>query len=171
MRILERNHAQKGLTLVEVLAALVILGIVFISIMAIFPQMTLFNEKTEKKLDTMNLARQEMSKLTSQDYTNDVIHNTNNIAINKFLSILNVDAEGNPIVAYAISVVPDPENKHPEYIEYKVVNSPSDFIYFLQVYQIADLTGTVSLFKIILQVKNEKDETPSSETYGYLEVS
>lgn len=55
---------EKGLTLVEVLAALVILGIVFVGIMTIFPQMTLFNAKTETKLDTMNLARQEMAKIT-----------------------------------------------------------------------------------------------------------
>ena len=58
---------EKGLTLVEVLAALVILGILFVGIMTIFPQMTLFNEKTEAKLDTMNLARQEMAAITAQD--------------------------------------------------------------------------------------------------------
>lgn len=58
------NSNEKGLTLVEILAALVILGILFVGIMTIFPQMTLFNEKTEAKLDTMNLARQEMAKIS-----------------------------------------------------------------------------------------------------------
>ena len=61
------NNNEKGLTLVEVLAALVILSILFVGIMTIFPQMTLFNEKTETKLDTMNLARQEMAAITAQD--------------------------------------------------------------------------------------------------------
>ncbi|MDN7245890.1 type II secretion system protein [Planococcus shenhongbingii] len=56
---------EKGLTLVEVLAAMAILGIFFAGIMTIFPQMTLFNNKTEVKLDTMNLARQEMAKIVS----------------------------------------------------------------------------------------------------------
>ncbi|MFD1863949.1 type IV pilus modification PilV family protein [Planococcus chinensis] len=56
---------EKGLTLVEVLAALVILGIVFVGIMTIFPQMTLFNAKTEAKLDTMNLAREEMANIVA----------------------------------------------------------------------------------------------------------
>lgn len=51
----------KGLTLVEVLAALVILGIAMISILTILPQMTLFNAKTEMKLNTMNLAKQEIA--------------------------------------------------------------------------------------------------------------
>ncbi|WP_422123042.1 type II secretion system protein J [Planococcus sp. X10-3] len=64
------NSNEKGLTLVEVLAALVILGILFVGIMTIFPQMTLFNEKTEAKLDTMNLARQEMAVITAQDNWN-----------------------------------------------------------------------------------------------------
>lgn len=57
------NFNDRGLTLVEVLAAVVILGILFVGIMSIFPQMTLFNAKTATKLDTMNLARQEMVEI------------------------------------------------------------------------------------------------------------
>lgn len=57
---------EKGLSLVEVLAAVVILSIVFVGIMTIFPQMTLFNSKTETKLDTMNLARQEVSLISGE---------------------------------------------------------------------------------------------------------
>ncbi|ETP68894.1 hypothetical protein G159_10060 [Planococcus glaciei CHR43] len=60
---MKKYRNERGLTLVEVLAALVILGIIFTSIIAIFPQMTLFNNKTEAKLDTMNLAREEMAKI------------------------------------------------------------------------------------------------------------
>ncbi|MBD7983020.1 type II secretion system protein [Sporosarcina sp. Sa2YVA2] len=51
---------ERGLMLVEILAALVILGIVFVGFMTIFPQMTKFNEKTYSKLETMNLARKEL---------------------------------------------------------------------------------------------------------------
>lgn len=54
---------ESGVSLVEILAALVILGIVFISFMAIFPQMNLFNQRTESKLVTMNLAKQELAEL------------------------------------------------------------------------------------------------------------
>ena len=61
----------RGLTLVEVLAALVILGIVFIGLMTVFPQMTLFNAKTENKLETMNLARQELSNWQDKIYSLD----------------------------------------------------------------------------------------------------
>ncbi|MFS0689879.1 type II secretion system protein [Sporosarcina sp. 179-K 8C2 HS] len=54
---------EKGMTLVEILAALVILGIVFIGFMTIFPLMTIFNEKTESKLETMNLARNKLNEI------------------------------------------------------------------------------------------------------------
>lgn len=58
---------EKGLTLIEVLAALVILSIAFIGIMTIFPQMTVFNQITAGKLDTMNLARQEIANVVSPE--------------------------------------------------------------------------------------------------------
>ncbi|WP_252502819.1 prepilin-type N-terminal cleavage/methylation domain-containing protein [Sporosarcina sp. Marseille-Q4943] len=54
---------EKGMTLVEILAALVIFGIVFIGFMTIFPQMTNFNEKTGSKLETMNLARNKLDQI------------------------------------------------------------------------------------------------------------
>lgn len=65
MKIKRYPNYEKGLTLIEVLAALVLLGIVFIGFMSVFPQMTLFNKKTEIKLQTMNLARQEMAYIQS----------------------------------------------------------------------------------------------------------
>jgi len=55
-----RIKKEAGLTLVEVLAALVLLSIVFIGFMTIFPQMTSFNAKTGEKLETMNLAKIEL---------------------------------------------------------------------------------------------------------------
>lgn len=58
-----RVDNESGITLVEILAALVILGIVFISFMVIFPQMNLFNQRTESKMVTMNLAKQELAEL------------------------------------------------------------------------------------------------------------
>ena len=54
-------QSESGMTLVEILAALVILGIVFIGFMTVFPQMTAFNQKTDDKLETMNLAKKELA--------------------------------------------------------------------------------------------------------------
>lgn len=63
-----KAYKEKGFTLVEVLAALTILGIVFISYMTIFPQMVNMNERTETKLETMNVAKKELAKVKSRDY-------------------------------------------------------------------------------------------------------
>ncbi|MCM3637271.1 type II secretion system GspH family protein [Sporosarcina luteola] len=66
-----RSHKvnEKGMTLVEILAALVILGIVFVGFMTVFPQMTLINSKTEAKLESMNIAKREFVEL--KDVTTD----------------------------------------------------------------------------------------------------
>lgn len=58
-----KANNEKGMTLVEILAALVILGIVFVSFMTIFPQMNLFNRITETKLETMNVAKQQLAEI------------------------------------------------------------------------------------------------------------
>ncbi|MCG3089262.1 type IV pilus modification PilV family protein [Sporosarcina cyprini] len=63
MKRLRVHNNERGLTLVEILASLVILGIVFVGFMTVFPQMTNFNEKTGSKLETMNLARSKLDEI------------------------------------------------------------------------------------------------------------
>lgn len=165
MIISEKNNTQKGLTLVEVLAALVILGIVFIGIMTVFPQMSLFNEKTETKLDTMNLAREEMAKLTSITYEESDITDLSE----NFKEILNRKEDGTAINStnpYTITK----DNTNSEYIIYLVENSINALPYTIHVYRNKDLIGTISLYKVILQIKTTSS-SPNSETYGYLEVT
>lgn len=165
MQLLPNRLSQKGLTLVEVLAALVILGIVFVGIMTVFPQMTLFNAKTETKLDTMNLAREEMSKLTSVKY---VASDIPDLSV-KFKSILNKKEDGTDINTpnpYTITL----DNSNSEYAIYSVVNSQYDFPYTIHVYKNKDLNGSISLYKVILQIKTNSS-SPNSETYGYIEVT
>ncbi|WP_075619958.1 type IV pilus modification PilV family protein [Paenisporosarcina indica] len=164
MKIMEKYHTQRGLTLVEVLAALVILGIVFIGYMTIFPQMTLTNEKTETKLDTMNLAREEMSKLTSLTYTETDLMNLSN----KFMIVLNVNDQGMPEPTKPYTVTMTGENT--EYKSYKVENKNSDYTFTVNVFNVEELEGSVSLYKVILKIYTG-GTTPNSETYGYLKVS
>ncbi len=54
---------EKGMSLVELLAAITILGIVIVTSMSLFPQMTKFNMKTENKLETMNEARIKLEQV------------------------------------------------------------------------------------------------------------
>lgn len=164
MKVMEKYHTQKGLTLVEVLAALVILGIVFIGFMTIFPQMTLNNEKTETKLDTMNLAREEMTKLTSPTYTETDLLNLSN----KFMAVLNVNDQGMPDSSQPYTVTKTEENT--EYKSYKIENKNGEYNFTVNVYNAKELDGTVSLYKVILKIYTG-GTTPNSETYGYLKVS
>lgn len=54
---------EKGMSLVELLAAITILGIVIVTSMSLFPQITKFNMKTENKLETMNEARIKLEQV------------------------------------------------------------------------------------------------------------
>ena len=168
---------RKGLTLVEVLAALVILGIVFIGIMSVFPQMTLFNEKTETKLDTMNLARQEMQKfisVNSSDGSLDFNLFKNNMSV-KFPSAeytyLEESERLNMITQLDTKLAIDENTKHYDLLLH------GDFLYVFQTNKIAELneaemTGLTSINKVILSIfviENSVVKNLSSETYGYLE--
>lgn len=71
---------EKGMTLVELLAAITILSIVLVAILSILPQMTASNKQTEQKLETMNLARVELNKL-QQAESNEVFLKDNEYKI------------------------------------------------------------------------------------------
>lgn len=160
---IRKLNSQKGLTLVEVLAALVILGILFVGIMTVFPQMTLFNNKTEAKLDTMNLARQEMTKITSHTYNSTEL---TDLSV-KLKEVLNKKEDGSPIhTPNPYSII---KSDTSTYSNYSIFNSKSKFPYDLHVYKMEDLSGTISLYKVILQIKTSSSN-PNSETYGYIEV-
>lgn len=168
MKIMEKNNnAQKGLTLVEILAALVILGIVFISFMTIFPQMTLFNNKTETKLDTMNLARQEISNITAKGlWTKEIIVDPTKVKTTLSLNYTLITGESNPEAGFDSDTVSPAKS----YKRYKIKNSQiNNYTFDLLIYDEPDLPGDISLYKVILRVKT-LNGVNSSETYGYIEV-
>lgn len=183
---------QDGLTLIEVLAALVILGILFVGIMSVFPQMTLFNVKTEAKLDTMNLARQEMADVTERTKWE------------KQLIALPAEPTAEDIAGSVPDHLTEPKIStaltgmgytltatDTDYFRYQ---KTGDFLYELDVYNKCTLysdstldataeetanTGECSvgekkkLYKVHLKIFNENTATPgsyymSSETFSYL---
>jgi len=164
MKIFGKYHTQKGLTIIEVLAALVILGIVFISIMSIFPQMTLFNEKTESKLDTMNLARQEMAYFTGIEQTYAQGFPITEAKLKTFIEL-----------KLSSRFTDAPLEKEPftdEYLNYEF--EKDGVLYQYQILKSPDLgdgeTTLTTLYKVILSVK-VISSTPVSQTYGYLEIN
>ncbi|MFC6039726.1 prepilin-type N-terminal cleavage/methylation domain-containing protein [Paenisporosarcina macmurdoensis] len=153
-----------GLTLIEVLAALVILGIVFIGIMSVFPQMSVFNGKTGSKLDTMNLARQEMSAFTENN-----IPYANGFPIGN--DGLKLFIEDKLEILFPAETISEVEPLDDDFIDYKLDKEGT--IYHYQILKIPDIgSGTlaeISLYRVILSVRSESN-TPVSKTYGYLEI-
>lgn len=149
------SRNEQGLTLVEVLAALVILGILFIGIMTIFPQMTLFNTQTATKLDTMNLARQEM--VTVADKTGDLLNGAGPAGLPNQLDGINY------------SKVP---SLSPDYVTYEKVQD--GYLYRVNFFIDSDLaanpvyedTKNIQLYKVHLQIFSKGKL--SSETYSYV---
>lgn len=176
---------EKGLTLVEVLAALVILGILFVGIMTIFPQMTLFNDKTEAKLDTMNLARQEMAKISDgslwkREYDSSLGE------LPEFLSELRIENE----MANLNYLVNASDLGTSDYRRF-YNNSGGDYLYIADIYTICEPfqnpnpatpppsstscaeADKIKLYKAHLQVMIETQPGSgtyrvSSETYSYI---
>ncbi|MDN7245938.1 type IV pilus modification PilV family protein [Planococcus shenhongbingii] len=145
MKKLKNN--EKGLTLVEILATLVLLGIVFVGIMTVFSQMTLFNDKTYTKLDTMNLARQEISEIKGVTYP-------------KLITEITAAIE-----ATTYAEVPTATNPY-----HLFTKSEDGYTYELRLYKNPKLVGEAnieSLYQVHLMVK--KDNKLNSETYGYIE--
>ena len=67
MRKLLNN--ENGLTLIEVLASIVLLSIIIVSFLSLFPQISNFNESTEKNLQAAAVAK-EVRVLVKEESTN-----------------------------------------------------------------------------------------------------
>lgn len=139
-----RSHKgnEKGMTLVEILAALVILGIVFIGFMTVFPQMTKFNEKTGTKLETMHEARNLLHEFkTLYTYDEFTIDNGYSDSNGMWIKTKNTDLEN-------------------EKVEYKIRKTAS--------LKAGNTTEQSNLHLVeILIINNDKVK---SKTFGYIEV-
>lgn len=151
-RFLKKTHKklnEAGMTLVEILAALVILGIVFIGFITIFPQMTLFNEKTGDKLETMNLAKRELASISKVSDLDEKI-------INSGGKVIDMD-------------VPDKNIKRYEYELKKEGDKDTDYVCVVDLYTEKTLNGETHgdmLHKVTIKIV--KDDKMVSETFGYI---
>ncbi|MFD1927277.1 prepilin-type N-terminal cleavage/methylation domain-containing protein [Sporosarcina siberiensis] len=147
-RTQKRRMNERGMSLVEVLAALVILGIVFVGFMIIFPQMTLFNKKTETKLETMNLARQEIALIQKRSFVGG-----NPLVVNDLIDYGLGTVEGSII---------------------KVVSNKAGYTYVVEFTASPTLSNeghpeNIALHKVHLKVLIDGGKV-NSETYGYIKV-
>ena len=79
MKRLIRN--EKGLTLVEILAALVILGIVLVGVMSFFTQSAKFTAHNNEKLTNVQVAEEVIGEVRIGTYKSDTIFNKGDYAI------------------------------------------------------------------------------------------
>ncbi|WP_342543371.1 type II secretion system protein [Paenisporosarcina sp. FSL H8-0542] len=174
MKLFPNKSKQNGLTLVEVLAALVIMGIVFVGIMTVFPQMTLFNTKTETKLDTMNIARQEITEFIENSKGKYIPHtSTKIIPFDQIKPIIELQFEETTTITNSHVITDEPASNKDDYNSFKfnsTVDSGEEFKFEIQVFDVPDLSGTISLYKTILKIYTLGGQL-SSETYGYIEVT
>ena len=137
---------EKGMTLVEILAAIVLLSIVFVGFMSVFPQMTSFNKITETKLETMNLAKKELDIVKREDFPLEVLNAPKNPDVNAKWSKEKSNKDYFVKVDYYI-------NPHLEPID-------KDFE-----------DGQITLYRVDIKVfKSKTDDKVISETYSYIEV-
>ncbi|MCP2035128.1 prepilin-type N-terminal cleavage/methylation domain-containing protein [Planomicrobium sp. HSC-17F08] len=146
---------EQGLTLVEILATLVLLGIVFVGIMSVFSQMTLFNDKTYTKLETMNLARQEMAEMKAIDFT-------------KSLVLSELTSSPANYIKQSAALQKDSINN----TFYLFTKNKDDYTYELRFYNVPKLSGESragELHQVHLIVRT--GTKINSETYGYIEIN
>ncbi|WP_404444078.1 type II secretion system GspH family protein [Sutcliffiella horikoshii] len=74
--MIQRIHKEKGLTLIEILVSIVILGIILTAMLGFFSQTVKYSSQNENKITSINLAEKVLSQYkASNSYTSE--HNIN----------------------------------------------------------------------------------------------
>jgi prepilin-type N-terminal cleavage/methylation domain-containing protein len=148
---------EKGVTLVEVLAAITLLSIVLVSMLSMFPQMRMVNNHNEDKAEAINIAKEILidwqEDLEVKLYIKENNHNAGFI-----------QTPGNDKVNYtgfSSTLFPDFyyfETKKDKYdVHIKIKKS----------HKIITSSSTAQVNQIIVQVLNERGNIVT-ETYGYV---
>src|ERR1700748_2026904 len=78
MTRLKKYFNTKGLTLIEILASIVILGIILTAFFSFFSQSMMFSSKVEDKFSGVNIAEKVMYDIKSSNEVKDVISSCRN---------------------------------------------------------------------------------------------
>ncbi|MDF2606474.1 MAG: prepilin-type N-terminal cleavage/methylation protein [Bacillales bacterium] len=157
MRKLLRN--QNGVSLVEILAALTILGIIFVSFLSFFPQASKSSNKTGEMLTAVNLAKEKLV----------TIQNDNNIK-----SLLKTNSPSSSI----LSRVNYPNLKLSQDIttsstQYELLSIDNTYDIKIVIDKSSQSFGSLQvndqLFKVYILLNNKKGEKVS-DLFGYITV-
>jgi prepilin-type N-terminal cleavage/methylation domain-containing protein len=149
---------EKGVTLVEVIAAMALLSIILISMMGIFPQMGFINKQNEDKSQAINSAKQILNEWKSED----------NVTGAKVISAL--EKETPTSIDWPIPPEVTPTSSTDPFYTFKKTDIKSDIkIWKSPEAGFGGENDLINTYKILVQVKNERD-TVIGETYGYIVV-
>lgn len=142
---------EKGLTLIEVLASIVILSIILLTLMRFFPQMGLMNTQNQGKTQAINMARQVLVEW----------ENTSSTAMSLFFT----SPSTSPFPQYQL------QDSNGDYFIFKKASTIGNFTIYIKIKKSSDFdlyhTPVYNTNLIIVQVFNQKN-TLVTETYGYL---
>jgi prepilin-type N-terminal cleavage/methylation domain-containing protein len=149
---------EKGVTLVEVIAAMALLSIILISIMGIFPQMGFINKQNEDKSQAVNSAKQILNEWKSED----------TVTGEKVISALKKETPTS--IDWPLAPEVTPTSSTDPFYTFKKTDIKSDIkIWKSPETGFGGENDLINTYKILVQVKNERD-TVIGETYGYIVV-
>jgi prepilin-type N-terminal cleavage/methylation domain-containing protein len=148
---MENTQNEKGVTLIEVLASIVILSIILMSVMKFFPQMGFMNKQNEDKTQAINIAKEILINWQESSEVKWFL-----VKKDQVTGFISVDAK----------------------VEYKNFNSDADYYYFetsKDIYNVhikikkspSTSSRLSSVHSIVIQLLNKKGNVVS-ETYGYV---
>ncbi|MDQ0975659.1 prepilin-type N-terminal cleavage/methylation domain-containing protein [Neobacillus niacini] len=149
---------EKGVTLVEVIAAISLLSIVLIGIMGIFPQMGFINKHNEDKSQAINSAKQILNEWKSED----------TVTGEKVISALKKETPTS--IDWPIPPEVTTTSTTDTFYTFKKNDINSEIrIWKNPETGFGGENDLIKTYKILVQVKNKRD-TIIGETYGYIVV-
>ncbi|MEH6989132.1 type IV pilus modification PilV family protein [Cytobacillus firmus] len=140
--LLKYIKSSHGITILEILLSIAILGIVLVTIMALFPQMGVMNKQNETKVQAVNTAKNVLIKWQNSE------------EVLKFLE--------NPEIHEIDSYVKE------DNINYYFKQENDDFIADIKIKKTSDVVSKPSEARgIHIQIQNDNGAV-MSETYGYI---
>lgn len=149
---------EKGITLIEVLASIVLLMIIFLIFAQIFPQMSITNKNNLDKNHAINLAAEELNHWQNTLNTKPKIDSFKSNA-----TIIQCSLEGtnNAICYYKEKI----EIQHEKYRE--------DFYVSIKLWEESELhrdigVSTRNAYRVHVEIKSWQNDKKISETFGFI---
>jgi len=155
MKIQLKEYAKRsnGFTLVEILAAITLLGIVIVVFIPFFTQHAVLTSKSEENLDAINLAEQIIYKTKNNEQLNTAINNNPNLFSEDCESPTILQNENYPDIVPTAGYVESNKNYYPKISVCKENSSPNLYVVNVSMY---------------VKQKNNASQFVT-EVYGYLE--